>query len=170
MNNPHSQDYTGECHERGMSAEKLFAVIARRRGNKIKPATKKEQFKHFDYHMKDANGHVWKIEVKAAKKKSRSDSEVDSSIQYVEFKNVNGFNGWLIGQSDFIAFEREDDFVIVRRNHLLNLSNKLVDKSKFTQRPTLYKSYRRKSRPLEHTSMIKMDDILTLNHSLWSKD
>lgn len=65
---------------------------------------------------------------------------------WVEIKNIKGYDGWLYGKATHIAFERHDHFKIVRRLDLVELVDKLVDKTTMVESPMdcLYKIYQRK--------------------------
>jgi hypothetical protein len=83
----------------------------------------------------------------------------------LEFANVRGNTGWLRSDVDYIAFERANDFLIVKRQLLLELAESLCDLVNITTqaKEALYKGYQRKGRA-DLISMIKMSDILTLPH------
>jgi hypothetical protein len=90
---------------------------------------------------------------------------------WIEFKNVLGNNGWLFGSADFIAFERQNDFVLVARKNLITLCEKIVKKEKVSNPiDALYKTFSRKTRK-DELSLIKMDDILSSTKTfIWPKE
>ena len=141
--------------DRGQSVEDSFKAIMDRKGITYREASRDEQFLHFDYKAKGT------IDVKARKKINRSDEDEQDDLVWVEFKNTAGNAGWLTSDVDFIAFERKDDFVVVRRHALLELANEKCNRH--GQRPSdaLYKGYQRRGR-LDLISIIKMQDILQL--------
>jgi len=98
---------------RGQRIEKEFAPLLRQRDPNYRKANREEQFRHIDYFSSFGT-----IDVKAKKKISRSDSQEQDELLWVEFLNVQGREGWLRGQTDVIAFERNDDFVLIKRNYL----------------------------------------------------
>tara|TARA_R110000765_G_scaffold7963_4_gene26113 strand:+ start:117910 stop:118404 length:495 start_codon:yes stop_codon:yes gene_type:complete len=119
-----------------------------------------DRLQHWDYKM--SNGA--RVDVKAAKKKNRSDTNPDYSLIYVEFKGITGHAGWIYGKADLIAFEREFDFILIPRLLVVKLAETLVS-SEFSRRPELYKSYRRRNRPDERVGLITIEDMLQVKHS-----
>jgi hypothetical protein len=118
---------------------------------------------------------VWKagmpetpIDVKARKKIKRKDTATNDSFIWVEFTSVNGSKGWLYGKSEFIAFETEDNFLVVRRSALASLCERLCNTKELNQhgsKPPLYVGYQRYGRK-DLVSLIKLEDILeNLPHS-----
>jgi hypothetical protein len=164
-------DHTGESQKMGQSAESLFEDLARQKNlNPIK-ATKKQQISHIDFILTAKNNLKYFVDVKARKKSCRSDSKVDDELVWVEFKNVSGNKGWLYGAADYIAFEREDDFIIVSRLNLITLCDRLINKNlkTNTSKEALYKVYSRIGRN-DEISMIKMQDILkNIKTTIWKK-
>jgi hypothetical protein len=155
----HAFDFIGSPEwGRGQSVEDAFKSIMDRKGITYREASRDEQFQHFDYVTS-----VGTIDVKARKKINRSDDDEQDDLVWVEFKNTAGNAGWLTSDVDFIAFERKDDFVVVRRHALLELANEKCDLTNMVNRPSdaLYKGYQRRGR-LDLISIIKMQDILQL--------
>ena len=83
---------------------------------------------------------------------------------------MQGRDGWLRGQTDVIAFERNEDFVLIKRNYLLGMCQVKCDLSKkvTNSKDALYKGYQREGRK-DLISIIKMSDILELPHQRWRK-
>ena len=162
-------DKHGECSKNGNNAEQSFVKILKDKNCFERKATKQEQFDHIDYFAKK-NGTRISFDVKARKKNSRNDSDVDDNLVWVEFKNVSGKNGWLYGKSTCIAFEREHDFVIVKRSLLLNFCENKVEKNKVSfSRDALYKQYTRDGRK-DLLSIVKMQDIMKeIKFFIWKK-
>ena len=172
-------DSTGQCSRDGDKAEKTFAELAKERGYLPRKATRSENmFKHVDYFLTGASKKGKKIEikvdVKARKKTSRKDSKYNDEWVWIEFKNVQGKDGWVHGDADFIVFEREDDFIFVNRQELvdwLGSCKKIRYDLPFVKLAKLakYKIYQRRGRKDEITQ-IKMSDILKLKSAKkWSK-
>ena len=67
---------------------------------------------HWDV-MDEFNG--YKYDVKAMKKRRRSETKPNPHYHWIELTNVNGKAGWLYGQADFIAFEIINQWIIVNR-------------------------------------------------------
>lgn len=164
-------DRTGQCSETGHDAEALFISIAEKQGWQATKADRRQQLSHIDVFLSKFNYRTYSIDIKARKKISRNDSDTADDLIWVEFLNVAGKGGWLVGAAEFIAFEREKDFVMVSRSDLWKLCVRLVDQ---TQRVTkskdaLYKIYQRKDRK-DEISIIKFSDIFeNLKFKVWPK-
>jgi len=151
--------YDNRSQTIGDSAESLFILACEKRGwaSPTRSLKKQDIYEHWDVSMSTGT----KVDIKAAKRMRRSDGATQSVNVYGEFKGVTGHDGWLYGKADVIAFEREDDFIVVRRDLLAKLCELFVDE-KWASRPTLYQSYRRHNRPDERVGLILMDDIIKL--------
>jgi hypothetical protein len=164
-------DRTGECSEKGHDAESLFTSIAEKQGWKAVQADRKQQLSHIDVFLSKEGYPIYSIDIKARKKIKRSDSETSDDLIWVEFLNVAGNAGWLIGAAEFIAFERENDFIMVNRSALWKLCLKLVDQDSRVDasKNALYKIYQRKGRK-DEISIIKFSDIFdNLKFKVWPK-
>ena len=152
--------------KRGQGVEAMFAKLLNERAIEAREADLREQFSHVDY-VTDFG----KIDVKARKRVARKDDDVQDELVWLEFKNVQGKFGWLYGKADWIAFEREDDFVLVKRSDLALMGEKLcaVGDRVSTGKDALYKGYQRRGRK-DLLSIVKMSDVLKLSHQLWTKD
>ena len=152
--------------KRGQGVEAMFAKLLNKRTTDVRAADLKEQFSHVDYFSD-----FGKIDVKARKRVARSDDNTQDDLVWLEFKNVQGKFGWLYGKADWIAFERLDDFVLVRRHDLALMAEKLcaVGDRVAVGRDALYKGYQRSGRK-DLLSIVKMSDVLKLDHQLWTKD
>jgi hypothetical protein len=165
-------DYTGQNQISGETAEAIFESVAKKRNFAIQKATMKQQYAHIDFILTDnQKNKTYLIDVKARKKISRHQKDFQDELIWIEFKNVLGNNGWLFGSADFIAFERQNDFVLVARKNLITLCEKIVKKEKATNpADALYKTFSRKTRK-DELSLIKMDDILSSTKTfIWPKE
>lgn len=164
-------DTTGSSFELGQNAESNFVEAIQKTGAQITKSSKSDEFKHIDFYIQTSDNLKFSVEVKSRKKIKRKDSSVNDELIWIEFKNVRGMRGWLYGAADLIAFERENDFVMVNRKLLARLCEKLCDLTKLNvdvQMP-LYTGYQRRNR-LDLLSLIKMSDILTnIKYSLIKK-
>jgi hypothetical protein len=151
---------------RGQKVEADFFKLLKKFDPKARKANREDQYRHIDFHS--AFG---KIDVKARKKINRRDSEEQEELIWVEFKNVGGREGWLFGSADLIAFEREKDFLVVKRILLMGLCQSLCNTLKRVEKSgeALYKGYQRAGRK-DLISMIKMSDLLALPHDIWRKE
>lgn len=150
---------------RGQKVEKQFAKLLKQRDPNFRKANREEQFRHIDFFADFGS-----IDVKAKKRINRNDTKEQDQLIWVEFVNVQGLDGWLRGQADIIAFERNKDFVLIKRNYLLGMCQVKCDLSKkvATSKDALYKGYRREGRK-DLISIVKMSDILNLPHRIWKK-
>jgi len=82
--------------------ERKFAKSIETLG-KINFSTKEQDIhEHWDVSI------TMQIDVKAMKKKHRSEDKTNENIHYVELKNVLGNPGWLYGEAHYFAFETQD--------------------------------------------------------------
>ena len=150
---------------RGQELERKFYEILKLRDKNARQATPQEQYKHIDFFT-----YFGTIDVKSKKRIGRADVDEQDTIVWLEYKNVQGRDGWLVSSVDILAFERDDDFILVKRKELQRMADKLcnlddmVDKSS----DALYKGYTRKGRK-DLITQVKMKDIMELEHKVWSK-
>lgn len=112
--------------KQGKEAEKNFL--------KIFPLIKKAS-KHEDIHghwdvMVEIDGGSVKVDVKGIKNDDRFDPYPNENINWVEIQNADGNTGWLYGDSDVIAFETDEYFILVGT---LKLRRFLEKKMGYTQ-------------------------------------
>ena len=141
-------DKTGECLQSGLGAEQLFAQIAASKHLEIKNSKRRENIqKHIDKYVTDDVG-TWSVDIKARKKTRRSDDNAQDDWIWIEFQNVRGNTGWLYGEADYIAFETRDNFVIVKKDSLIEYVEGAVDMGKSVKYSgeAKYKTYRRAGR------------------------
>jgi hypothetical protein len=171
-------DKEGKCSKEGHSAEDLFESIAASKNYIITRSTKSENMhKHIDMFLegkdqKTQEKKIISVDIKASKRTSRKDKNFNYEWVWVEIKNVQGRNGWLFGEADFIVFEQEEDFLLVSRKALVNFikSNVRFDLD-FVERAShaKYRIYQRKGRR-DQITQIKLKDLLTLkNITSWKK-
>jgi hypothetical protein len=163
-------DHTGQNQKDSDLAENTFKKIALSKGFVVKDATRNQQLSHIDFFLEDKNKKIYTFDVKARKKVSRTDSSTEDSLIWVEFKNVMGANGWLYGAADYIAFEREIDFLIIDRKNLVTLCERIVQNKKVnSSKDALYAKYTRTGRK-DEISLIKMEDICnSMKTYIWTK-
>lgn len=154
-----------ESWKRGQNVEKEFAKLLDERGLKYEKSNRRNQFRHIDYHTSFGT-----IDVKGKKRLGRGDGQEQDEFVWLEFKNVQGKGGWMLGETNVIAFERDEDFVLVKRKDLLEMAMKKCDLKKIvdTSHKALYKGYQRKGRK-DLISLVKMSDILDIDHKIWKK-
>lgn len=163
------KDYTGESARMGQTAEDLFENWLKLNNRKYRKATLSEQFKHIDFIVNsDKLKKEIKIDVKVSKKVNRKDEAENTNFLWVEFKNVQGKNGWLYGENDFIAFHKIDEncFYLVETKELAKLCEKICNQGNaLYSKDALYHRYTRNGRK-DELSMIYFDDIKKCNYSI----
>jgi hypothetical protein len=164
-------DKTGESFVMGDDAESSFKIAGEKKGWIVTKSSLQEEFSHIDFYVKISETNSLSVDVKARKKVKRSDTKTNDELIWIEFQNVKGNRGWLYGKADCIAFERENDFLVVNRKTLARLCEKLVDLTKVNTDITipLYTGYQRYGRQ-DMLSLIKMSDIINgIKYSLLKK-
>lgn len=167
-------DKDEKCATHGYATEEMFEKLAIKNGYKVRKATREEQISHVDFILDAPEWHHIKVDVKARKKTSRRDKKFNDKWLWIEFKNVQGNEGWVYGKANFIAFERKEDFIIINR---VTLRNWLGRSSVRWDLPTVknaweakYRIYTRRGRK-DQLTQVKMSDILKLpNLKIWKKD
>jgi hypothetical protein len=163
-------DYNGQNEKDSNFAEETFKKIALSKGFSVKDATKNQQLSHIDFLIEDQNKIIYTFDVKARKKINRTDKSTEDNLIWVEFKNVIGAKGWLYGAADYIAFERQSDFLIINRTNLVTLCERVVQNKKVSSaKDALYAKYTRMGRK-DEISLIKMEDICnSMKTYIWTK-
>ena len=157
----------------GERAERLFKATAEVEGYSVTKSSKYiNMAEHIDFYLKSMSGlYDFSVDVKSRKKSERSSHWYADQEVWVEFHNVKGADGWLYGEADKIAFERNNDFVIVPREALAKLCEKIViPRFVHTAGEALYHIYQRKGRK-DVISKILMTDIIKEieNIMYWNK-
>lgn len=173
-------DWSGECSERGISAEEFFALKASENGFLTKKASKDDDmFKKIDFYFKKnpefcekgENDIIYTCDVKAMKKINRNDISVQDEWTWIELHGVNeGNKGWLYGgKSDFIAFETRRGFLIVPRFFLIEKVAELVNFNAWVRTPeeAPYKIYQRPGR-LDEITLIEKKYLLDIIWEEWT--
>ena len=164
-------DKTGECLQSGLGAEQLFDQIAASKHLEVKNAKRRDNIqKHIDKYVADDVG-TWSVGIKARKKTRRSDDNAQDDWIWIEFQNVRGNTGWLYGEADCIAFETQDNFVIVKKDSLIKYVEGAVDMGKSVKYSgeAKYKTYRRAGRN-DLLTMVELSEIKNnCEYSIWEK-
>ena len=164
-------DKTGECLQTGLGAEQLFDQIAASKHLEVKNAKRRDNIqKHIDKYITDDVG-TWSVDIKARKKTRRSDNNAQDDWIWIEFQNVRGNTGWLYGEADCIAFETQDNFVIVKKDSLIEYVENAVDMGKSVKYSgeAKYKTYRRAGRS-DLLTMVELSEIKkNCNYFIWEK-
>lgn len=160
----------------GEISEKKFEKILNSRGFKFRKSTPYEDsIYHIDYYacrthdLKNFDKNALSFDVKSKKRVSRNNKNYSTDFIWIELKNVKGYDGWLYGSQQFIAFEFENYFLIVNRESLLEKVNSLISNAKKVFRSTdaLYNLYTRKNRK-DCITMITVSDLMDCKHRVWN--
>ncbi len=164
------RDTTGNCAQSGTRAEDIFAELLRKEGYTITPSTRVEQFRHIDLHA-EKNGQKFTFDVKARKKLLRENTEAQDDLIWVECLSVSGKIGWAFSSVNYIAFERENDFVVVPQKKLADFVAKKCNLKKIAYHPSqaLYCKYERPGRK-DCLTLIRGSDIVALSKKILPKN
>ena len=156
--NPRDRD--GKCSIDGGKAENIYANLMLDAGFEVVEATLQEQFKGIDFNINAG----FSVDVKAMKRLKRSGEKQDKYV-WLEIKNTSGGKGWLYKDVDFLAFERQNDFVMIKKEYPRQLVEDLVDLESVVREASecLYKAYTRKDRK-DLLTMVQMEDLLVFPH------
>ena len=164
-----SWDKDKKCQIQGQTAEDLFFNILSAKGE-VRKSTVKQNKRHVDFFLiKD--GKEISFDVKARKRVNRDDDVLTDELIWVEILGVTGNVGWAFSNNvNFIAFEREKDFLVVGQPELQTLIEKICDLNKLVSSASqaLYKGYKRFGRN-DLISLIKASDITNIKHEVWLK-
>lgn len=113
-------------------------------------------YSHIDYFITRPDGSQTSVDIKGGNK-------IDEI--WVEFKNVQGYDGWVLGKAELIAFDMPEKkgFYIVKRKDLFSLSRSIVEKVFVQKNEAFRKLYRRKGRK-DVITKINLDNLLTIDH------
>ncbi len=117
-----------------------------------------EELDHIDYECRVK----FNVDVKSVK---------DSETIWIELKNVGGYEGWLYGKSTHFAFERENYYILVKKEDLIELVERLTEKTMVdSPKDCLYKLYSRtKFGRKDLLTKIKPTDLKSIQHLFISK-
>ena len=160
-------DRTGECGIRGQAVEDMFESWLIANGKNYRKASLEEQFAHIDFVIwSEPQQKEITVDLKAPKKVSRGNSWTQDEFIWVEFKNVQGLNGWLYGKNDYLVFYKKDEdlFYCVKTSDLAKLCEIICCKGRTeNSKDALYKRYTRKGR-YDELSLIKFEDLKKIEH------
>jgi hypothetical protein len=154
----------------GAMSESAFWRLATEKGFVVAGSTTNQDIsQHIDQILTDGVNN-YSVDIKAIKRMSRKDADFQDEWVWVELKGVRG-KGWLFGgKADLIAFERHSDYVLIKREKLMELVDQLVDREQKVDSAAdaKYKVYTRKGRT-DLISMIEMDHIIEHCWNIWVK-
>jgi len=160
------------CLEIGQKAEGLFARIAAQKGWRVAAASNYANINdHWDL-LIEKGATKYRIDVKGMKRLSRRDSDVQDEWIWIELHGVRERDrGWLYdGKAELMAFEKKDSFVIVKRDDLIELVERLVDMNAtvYAAKAARYKVYSRPGRP-DRITMIETKKLKPTEWDEWPK-
>jgi hypothetical protein len=124
----------------GMKTENLFIKACHKIGYKTRTTSKEVDIKkHIDFYVDRPNGTTTSVDVKGGN---------HPHVIWVEFRNVNGYKGWMYGEAEYIAFQMPelDGFCLVERTDLLQVCREIVIPQYTDKHNAHRKLYQRKGR------------------------
>lgn len=145
--------------KKGYEIEKNFGDLISKFGKVEYADSYTDIHKHWDLKLTTSKGFIT-FDVKGMRKINRSDNNYNENIQWIEFVNVNGDRGWIYGEAKYIVFERENDYVMIKRTDIIEyLNNHEVGKYKqYSQLKEPYKLYKRYNRK-DVIMLVYIDDF-----------
>lgn len=125
MNRPNQHDNRG-AFERGEQAEARFKRNAEKDGWIVEKTGSHEDINdHVDFVIRrpEVDGYSCTVDVKA----KGAEHKYSAGHVWLELRNVQGNYGWVYGKADFIAFERDNGFLMVGRPELAKWCNENID-------------------------------------------
>lgn len=117
-----------EFYKKGILDENfVMEAVSKTLGGECQKATKNEDmYDHIDFWWDSPKKGRIGIDVKGLNKNKRSDKKYDDSIHWLELQNVKGYEGWLFGKAEYIAFRTLSNIIFVKREKLLNFALKAI--------------------------------------------
>lgn len=111
-------------YKKGLIDEQfVMNAVSSTLGGETTRSTKKEDVEdHIDFWWDSPRKGRIGIDVKGLNKNKRSDATFDDSIHWLELQNVQGKDGWLKGNAEYIAFKTNDRIIFVNREKLLEFA------------------------------------------------
>ena len=122
--------------------------------------SEQDKYEHWDVEGA-LNGETLKFDIKGMKKMNRWDSKTQDECAWVEGTNVRGDPGWLKGSANYIVFERNDCWLTVNREELLNFVQEKLKKNSYAEGKKPYHIYQREGRR-DKITLVPFKDIETL--------
>jgi hypothetical protein len=135
-----SQERRNYSNKIGSETEHLFVLACNSIGYTCEKTDKNTDiYEHIDFWIKKPDGTKTSVDVKGCN---------HPNVIWVEFKNVQGNDGWLYGKADYIAFDmpKVNGFVVVHRVGLLKECEKIVEKKFVSKSEATRKLYQRDGR------------------------
>lgn len=133
-----------DFYQTGLAKENEFGdlLIKKNGGSYVHASSRDDMWNHIDlFYTKDDK--TYSFDVKSMKKSNRKDATPDDQIHWVELQNVRGNPGWIHGKANFIAFELNNSWLIVKRQKLIELIDKKVIDKTISKSKDFYTYYQR---------------------------
>lgn len=154
------KDCNGKAQELGGASVESFELTLHLKGVGFKRSSEKEDiYNHIDYWVEFVSNNKISVDLKSLKRIQRHGKPQNKKI-WIEFKNVLGKDGWILGKADYICFEQPYHFLFVKREELFEFCKKNISKERvYRSKDAEYKLYRRKDRK-DIISIIYTSDVL----------
>jgi hypothetical protein len=103
-----------------------------------------------------------RFDVKGLKKINRSDNAYQDENAWVEGTAVDGRKGWLKGNADYIVFERNNHWLLVERQELLDFTTSKLKENNYKTGKGKYMIYTRLNRK-DKITLVPFEDIRKLS-------
>lgn len=115
------------CIRQGSRVEQVFRRTVERYGFVVvrEASSYENMFEHWDF-LVDIDGREIRVDVKDQRKRQRYDKMLQNMVM-VEWKNIGGWDGWIYGCADVIAFRIDGLFHLIPRVSLLEYALGVVD-------------------------------------------
>lgn len=133
-----------DFYQEGLAKEKEFGdlLIKQFGGSWVHADRHDDMYNHIDLIYTKKN-QITKFDIKSMKKVNRKDAEVNDQIHWIELQNVRGNPGWIYGKADYIAFELQNSWLIVKRTDIIDWIDKKVTDKTIGKSKDFYKYYQR---------------------------
>ncbi len=166
----HKKDFNGDCARRGNEAESQFKELLIADGYTLQEPTLSQNMNNIDV-IASKNGQTINIDIKAAKKISRKNDEVQNDLVWIECLSSEKKIGWCFNEIlDYVAFDQIDSFAFVKRKDLAEFVSKNCDLKRIAFRPedAVYKKYQRQGKT-DCLTLIKGGDVRRLAKKIYQK-
>jgi hypothetical protein len=159
--------------EEGTAAEQAYITSLENEGYiYIRHATPTEDRQdHWDLMFKDPDvGVTFTTDVKAQRHKYRGGPLLEDFL-VIEWKNVAGKEGWILGKAYEIAYEYLDNFYVFNRKELMNYAFMVTDFCKIVTKfsDCVHGIYQRKDRKDQMTLLKLSDLLLSIDYGIYPK-
>jgi len=129
--------------------------------------THQNRVEHWDVKgiLKQISSKHLKFDVKARKRINRTDHEFQDQYTWIEGTDIKGNPGWLKGEADYICFELQKHWLIVRRLTMMNFILDRLEMNGFREGRGIYEVYTRPHAKDKITLAI-VDDLARLEGSI----